>query len=208
MRILIVDDHIVVRLGLSAILKSEYPRAEISEAGKEAEVYMHLQKHHYDLMLMDLSMPETDSMAMLEQSIRINPNLKVLVVSFNPERLFALRYVKAGASGYVQKSENDAMIIKAVRTVMNGNTFLSEDMVEEMALYLKHGNTFNPFQRLSKREFEVAIHCINGLTPGEIGRVMALQSPTVSIYKNRIFEKLNIKSLHELIKMAKQYDLE
>lgn len=207
MKILIVDDHQVVRIGLSIILKEKYPDAEISEAGNEAEVYSHLKKHHCDLMMMDLSMPETDSLAMLEQVLKIIPGLKVLIVSLNPERLFALRYLKAGAVGYVQKSENDAMITKAVSTVMSGSTFLSEGMVDVMAQYIRGGSNSNPFEKLSKREFEVAIHCIKGLSPGEIGRVMALQSPTVSIYKSRIFEKLNIKSTHDLLEMAKQYEL-
>jgi two-component system, NarL family, invasion response regulator UvrY len=207
MKVLIADDHRVVRIGLSIILKKEYPHAEISEAGNEEEVFNHLQNNHCDLMLMDLSMPETDSMAMLWQVLKMVPGLKVLIVSLNPERIFALRYLKAGAAGYVQKSENDAMIIKAISTVMSGSTFLSEGMVDVMAQYIRFGNSNNPFEKLSKREFEVALHCIKGLSPGEVGKVMSIQSPTVSIYKSRIFEKLNIKSTYDLMEMAKQYEL-
>lgn len=91
MRILIADDHQIVRMGLSVLIKEEYTNAIISEAASEAEVYAQLQSHSVDLMLMDLSMPETDSMAMLEQSLKIQPQLKVLIVSLNPDRLFALR---------------------------------------------------------------------------------------------------------------------
>lgn len=204
MKVLIADDHKVVRLGLALIVKEEFPSAEISQAGNASEVYQHLRAHQFDLMLMDLKMPETDSLMMLEQILIIDPSLKVLIISLNPERIFALRYLKSGAYGYVQKSEDDATIKKAIIKVYEGKKYMSEEVVELMTEYLRNGNTSNPFGQLAKREFDVAMHLINGLTPGEICQLMDLQPPTVSTYKNRVFEKLNIKTIHELMEMAKQ----
>lgn len=204
MKVLIADDHKVVRLGLALIVKEEFPKAEIFQAGNAAEVYAHMHAEKFDLMLMDLKMPETDSLMMLEQILLIDPTLKILIISLNPERIFALRYLKSGAYGYVQKSEDDAMIKKAILKVADGKKYMSEEVVELMTEYLKNGNTSNPFGQLAKREFDVAMHMINGLTPGEICTLMDLQPPTVSTYKNRVFEKLNIKTVHELMEMAKQ----
>jgi two-component system, NarL family, invasion response regulator UvrY len=204
MNVLIADDHKVVRLGLSLIIKEEFPKAEIFQAGNAAEVYAHMRSEKFDLMLMDLKMPETDSLMMLEQILVIDPYLRILIISLNPERIFALRYLKSGAYGYVQKSEDDDLIKKAIRKVAEGKKYMSEEVVELMTEYLKNGNTSNPFGQLAKREFDVAMHLINGLTPGEICTLMDLQPPTVSTYKNRIFEKLNIKTVHDLMELAKQ----
>lgn len=204
MNVLIADDHKVVRLGLALIVKEEFPMAEIFQAGNAAEVYTHMRAEKFELMLMDLKMPETDSLMMLEQILLMDPELKVLIISLNPERIFALRYLKSGAFGYVQKSEDDAMIKKAILKVADGKKYMSEEVVELMTEYLRNGNTSNPFGQLAKREFDVAMHLINGLTPGEICILMDLQPPTVSTYKNRVFEKLNIKTVHELMEMAKQ----
>jgi two-component system, NarL family, invasion response regulator UvrY len=204
MKVLIADDHKVVRLGLALIVKEEFLNAEIFQAGNAAEVYAHMHNEKFDLMLMDLKMPETDSLMMLEQILLMDPELKILIISLNPERIFALRYLKSGAFGYVQKSEDDAMIKKAILKVADGKKYMSEDVVELMTEYLRNGNTSNPFGQLAKREFDVAMHLINGLTPGEICTLMDLQPPTVSTYKNRVFEKLNIKTIHELMEMAKQ----
>jgi len=207
MRILIADDHQLLRKGLAFLVKEEYPGAELSEAANESEVYGHLHQHNYDMMLMDLNMPNTDSMALMQQSLTLLPNLKILIISGNPERLYAIRYLKAGAAGYVQKSETEATIKKAIRLVMSGSTFLSVAMIDVMGLYLKSGSTVNPFDKLSKREFEVALHCIKGLTTNEISHTMTIQPPTVSIYKSRIFYKLSIKNIHDLVAMAKEYEM-
>lgn len=204
MKVLIADDHKVVRIGLGLIVKEEFPDAVIFQAGNAAEVYSQIRTERFDLMLMDLKMPDTDSQVMLEQVLLIDPALKVLIITLNPERIFALRYLKSGACGYVQKSEDDTMIRKAITKVAEGKKFMSEEVVDLMAEFLKTGNTQNPFGQLAKREFDVAMHLIHGLTPGEICAIMDLKPPTVSTYKNRIFDKLNINSLHELMEMARQ----
>lgn len=204
MKVLIADDHKVVRLGLSLIIKEEFPKAIISEAGNAAEVLNLLHTEKIDLMLMDLKMPDTDSLLLLEQILMIDPDLRVLVVSLNPENVFALRYLKAGAFGYVEKSEDDTFIRKALHKVAEGKKYMSEEVVELMAEYLKNGSTANPFSQLAKREFDVAMHLANGLTPGEICTLMDLKPPTVSTYKNRIFDKLNIKTVYQLMEIARQ----
>ncbi|MCX6317765.1 MAG: response regulator transcription factor [Bacteroidetes bacterium] len=204
MKVLIADDHKIVRLGLSLIIKEEFPQASIFQAGNAADVYTRMRDEKFDLMLMDLKMPDTDSLQMLEQVLLLDPHIKILIISLNPERIFAIRYLKAGAYGYVEKSEDDTLIRAAIHKVAEGKKYMSEDVIELMTEYIKNGNTSNPFGQLAKREFDVAMHLANGLTSSEICVIMDLKPPTISTYKTRIFDKLNIKTVHELMEMAKE----
>lgn len=207
MKVLIADDHKVVRIGLSILVGDEFPHADILQASNGAEVLTITREQKIDLMLMDVKMPDTDSLMMMEQVLAYQPHLPILVISLNPEKIYAVRYLKSGASGYVQKSEDDMIIRSAMRKVMQGKKYMSDDVVDVMTDLLKDGSSSDPFSRLGKREFDVAVHLIRGLSPGEIGEQMSLQPSTVSTYKVRIFEKLNVDNVHDLIELAKQYDI-
>lgn len=207
MNVLIADDHKIVRMGLSLVVGEEYPAAVIDHAGNAAEVLRHIRSKKYQMILMDLHMPDTDSTTLLEQILSIDPQVRVLIVTLNPERIFALRYLKAGAHGYVQKSEDDTLIRNAIRRVMDGKKYMSEDVLDQMTEYLRSGKPINPFELLSKREFEICMHLIKGVAINEICAIMSLQGPTVSTYKGRILEKLNIRSVHELVILSKEYDI-
>jgi two-component system invasion response regulator UvrY len=207
MNVLIADDHKIVRMGLSIIVSSEIIGAEISEAANAAEVLKILKQKKIDMMLMDLKMPDTDSIGLLEQALSIYPSLKVLVVSLNPERVFAMRCLKAGAFGYIEKSSDQTSLKKAVLQVSKGKKYMSEDIVEQMAEYLTSGKSSDPFAELTKKEFLVATYLINGMGNKEICDALNLQTSTVATYKMRIFEKMNIKNVHELAQLAAQYNL-
>lgn len=207
MKVLIADDHKVVRIGLSILVGDEFPHAEILQASNGADVLEVVRREKLDLMLMDVKMPDTDSLMMMEQVLTLQPQLPILVISLNPEKIYAVRYLKSGASGYVQKSEDDVVIRAALRKVMHGKKYMSDEVIEVMTELLKDGSSADPFSRLGKREFDVAVHLIRGLSPGEIGEQMSLQPSTVSTYKVRIFEKLNIENVHDLVELAKQYDV-
>lgn len=207
MNVLIADDHKIVRMGLSLIVCSEFPNANISEAGEASEVLRELRSTKTDMMLMDLKMPDTDSIGLLEQVLGIYPNLKVLIVSLNPERVFALRYLKAGAFGYIEKNSDQAALKKAVRQVANGKKYMSEAIVEQMTDHLQSGRSSDPFAGLTKKEFLIATYLINGLGNKEICDTLNLQSSTVATYKMRIFDKMDIKNVHELTQLATEYNL-
>lgn len=207
MKFLIADDHKVVRLGLSLIIKEDYPQAEIFEATNALEIFQQVQLHKPDLLMLDLKMPESDGVSTVEQLLVKMPTLKILVISLNPERIFALRYFQLGVYGYVQKSEDDRVIKKAIAKVLAGKKYMSEDVIDIMTEHINQKKYGNPFSLLAKREFEVALHLINGLTTNDICNFMEIQPSTASTFKTRVFEKLNVKNIPELLEVAKQYNV-
>jgi two-component system invasion response regulator UvrY len=207
MQILIADDHKVVRMGLSLIVTSEVPGSTITEAGNAVEVLKVLRSKKIEMMLMDLKMPDTDSIGLLEQALVIHPGLRVLIVSLNPERVFAMRCLKAGAYGYVEKSADESFLEKAVSQVAKGKKYMSEDIVEQMAGYLTSGKSSDPFAGLTKKEFLITTHMLNGMGNKDICDALNLQSSTVATYKMRIFEKMFVKNMHELSQLAAQHNI-
>ncbi len=207
MNILIIDDHKLVRMGLTILVKDEIPVAEIQEAGTAAEVYKVMKDTKFEMILMDLRIPGADNLSLLQQMLLLQPDAKILVVSLNHERIYALRCLQLGARGYIEKSEAEPILRKAIRKVLEGKKYMSEAIVEQMAEYLQSGKLDNPFEVLSQRELEVATHLVNGLTSREISNTLNLQASTVSTFKSRILEKLNLKSVHDLVEMARQYDI-
>lgn len=207
MNILIIDDHKLVRMGLTILVKDEIPAAEIQEAGTAAEVYKVMKDTKFEMILMDLRIPGADNLSLLQQMLLLQPDAKILVVSLNHERIYALRCLQLGARGYIEKSEAEPILRKAIRKVLEGKKYMSEAIVEQMAEYLQSGKLDNPFEVLSQRELEVATHLVNGLTSREISNTLNLQASTVSTFKSRILEKLNLKSVHDLVEMARQYDI-
>jgi two-component system invasion response regulator UvrY len=207
MNVLIADDHEIVRMGLSIIVSGEFPAAVISEAGNASEVLRMLKQQKTDMMLLDLTMPDTDSIGLLEQVMGIYPGLRVLVVSLNPERIFALRCLKAGAFGYVEKGNGQAEIRKAVVLVGNGKKSMSQEVVEQMTDFLRTGKSDDPFASLTQKEFLVVTHLVNGLGNKEICDAMIIRASTVATYKLRIYEKMNVRNVHELLQLAAQYNV-
>ncbi|MES2772748.1 MAG: response regulator transcription factor [Bacteroidota bacterium] len=207
MNVLIADDHKIVRMGLSLLLGEEFPGVCIDEAGNGADAIKLLRKKKFDMMLMDFKMPDTDSVELLKQALVYDPALKVLVVSLNPENIFAMLCLKAGAYGYIEKSTGDDNLRNAVKKVASGKKYMSEDVVELMTSHIKTGESADPFSKLTSKEFQVAMHFINGLGNSEICETMNLQSSTVATYKIRIFEKINVRNIHELVQLASQYKI-
>lgn len=194
-------------MGLTILVKDEIPAAEIQEAGTAAEVYKVMKDTKFEMILMDLRIPGADNLSLLQQMLLLQPDAKILVVSLNHERIYALRCLQLGARGYIEKSEAEPILRKAIRKVLEGKKYMSEAIVEQMAEYLQSGKLDNPFEVLSQRELEVATHLVNGLTSREISNTLNLQASTVSTFKSRILEKLNLKSVHDLVEMARQYDI-
>ena len=123
----------------------------------------------------------------------------------NPEKVYALRYFKTGINGYIEKSASDEKIRHAVRCVMAGKNYMSDDVLELMVNSYKKGVSENPFDRLSSREFEIAMYLDRGLAPGEIANIMNLHTSTVGTYKLRIFDKMQVKNIIELHKMVENF---
>ena len=201
-RILIADDHPILRRGLKDILSSELPGAICGEAGNAQEALSQVQSQKWDLAILDVTMPGRSGLDVLRDVKGLRPDLPVLVLSMHPEDQLGKRVLKAGASGYMNKESAPEELIKAVRKVLAGGTYVSPALAERLAVDL-HEDSGQPLhENLSDREFEVLRLIGSGKTTTQIAEVLHLSTPTVSTYRARILEKMNMTTTGELIKYA------
>ena len=198
--ILIADDHGVVRYGMMLLLKDLMPWAKISQIGSFNEAIDFIKKAKIDLLILDINLPGGNNIQMLESLNAIQKGIKVLMFSAYEESLYATRYLQAGAKGYLHKQTSNNEIKKAIATVFSGGIYMS-DNVKDLMLnkMLNHEEDQSPLDILSNREFEVAQLLIYGHGITDISTLLKLKISTVSTYKNRIFEKLNVVNIVQLI---------
>jgi two-component system invasion response regulator UvrY len=198
--ILIADDHGVVRYGMMLLLKDLMPWAKISQIGSFNEVVDFVEKTKIDLLILDINLPGGNNIQMLESLNAVQKGIKVLMFSAYEESLYATRYLKAGAKGYLHKQTSNSEIKKAIATVFSGGIYMSDDVKDLMVnKMLNHDEDQSPLDILSNREFEVAQLLIYGHGITDISTLLKLKISTVSTYKNRIFEKLNVINIVQLI---------
>jgi DNA-binding NarL/FixJ family response regulator len=201
-KVLIADDHAILRRGLKEILMHELKGAVCSEAKDAYEVLTQVQNGHWDLVILDVSMPGRSGMDVLADLKAARPKLPVLVLSIHPEDQYGKRALRMGASGYVNKDSEPEELIKAIRKVLAGGRYVSPGLAEKLALDLSE-NTERPIHEiLSNREFEVLRMIGAGKTVTQIAGELHLSMPTVSTYRARILEKLNMKTTAELMRYA------
>jgi two-component system, NarL family, invasion response regulator UvrY len=207
--ILIADDHQLVRKGLQMVAKEVLgfnTAIEFAENGRQ--VIEKITEKEFDLLLTDLSMPETNELALIPDILQIRPKLKILVVTMKPDRVFATRFFRAGALGYVNKTEPDEVLAEAIHVVSQGRRYISKSQSEIFANALI-GNVVNtPFDRLSKREFEVALLLLKGYGALEVANALSISASTASSFRCRVFDKLEIKNLLELNHLAQMYHID
>ncbi len=206
--ILIADDHGVVRYGVMLLIKDFMPWASVSQVGNFKEALDLAAKTDIDLVILDINLPGGNNIQMLSLLSAVQKNIKVLMFSAYEENLYAERYMKAGARGYLHKQTCDKEIKKAIEKVLSGGIYMSE-LVKDLMVHkmLNNDDQLNPSEILSNREFEVAQLLINGLGITEIANNLNLQLSTVSTYKNRIFEKLNLTNIVQLIDKFRSWNL-
>ncbi|MBA3705387.1 MAG: response regulator [Bacteroidetes bacterium] len=205
-QILLIDDHYIIRAGIKLIL-SEKLNVLVDEASNGNSALTQIKNNSYDLIMLDINLPDTDGFKLLAQILKVQPDSKVLVFSMNPEVLFAKRFIKMGARGYLNKEASDNEIVKATNTVLSGKKYISMELAEILLNETAHEKADNPFKSLSEREFEVAMSLIKGETPVDIANKMNLHPSTIGTYKVRILEKLNVHNVIELIQLAGIYDI-
>lgn len=205
--ILLIDDHPLIRTALKIILNDHLRGCIIEEATDSDSALAKVKVKAYSLVIMDVSMPNTDSLSLLTNIIALKAATKVLIFSMNPEEIYAKRYLSMGAMGYLRKDSGEEEIKKAVSTVLNGKRYLSRELSERLAEDAFNNTPVNPFDRLSPREFEVVQHLIKGDSAAQICQKLHLNPSTVSSHKNRIFEKLNVSNRVEVINLAKVYHI-
>ena len=207
MKILITDDHAVVRQGLKQILLEEFTRAQFGEATNAQEAIDRVWKENWDVVVLDITMPGRSGLEVLKEIKKSRPKLPVLVLSMHPEDQFAVRILKIGASGYMTKESAPNELVGAVRKVMAGGRYVSPSLAEKMASYLAIDVHTPPHERLSDREFLVLRLIASGKTPTAIAKELALSVKTISTYRMRILEKMNMSNNAELTHYAIQNQL-
>ena len=202
MRILLADDHAVVRHGLKQILADEFKRAAFGEARNAQEALDLVWKEDWDVVVLDITMPGRSGLEALKEIREEKPKLPVLVLSMHPEDQFAVRVLKSGASGYMTKESAPEELVGAIKKVLAGGRYVSPSLAEKMASYLAIDSPKAPHERLSDREFVVLRMIASGKTVSQIAEELSLSVKTVSTYRTRILEKTGMTSNAELTHYA------
>ncbi len=201
-RILIADDHSIVREGIKQILSEKSDLYSIDEASDGHMVIDKINSNSYDLVILDISMPGLNGLDALKQIKYCKPELPVLVLSMYPEKQYAIRVLKAGASGYLSKDSAPEQLIQAIEKVLSGGRFISETVAERLALELTSGAGKLPHERLSDREYQVFNMIASGMSITEIANTLSLSVKTISTYRARILEKMGLRNNAEIIHYA------
>lgn len=201
-RILIADDHAIVRKGLKQIILDEFPSAVVEEVGDVESLIRQVMKTTWDVLICDISMPGRSGVEALHQVKQINPQLPVLIMSMHPEDQYALRVLKAGASGYLSKDTVHDDLINAIRTIRLGRKFITPSIAEKLASALGSDNGKQLHENLSDREFDVFKMIAAGKSVSEIAAQLSLSATTVSTYRSRILEKMVMKTNADLTRYA------
>jgi len=201
-RILIADDHAIVRQGLKQILADTPDLVVVGEAANGVEALRMLREQPYDMLLLDISMPGKSGIEVLKQIKQEAPKLPVLILSIYPEEQYAVRLIKAGAACYLSKESAPEQLVTAIRTVAAGKRFISPSVAELLANELERDSDQPPHQALSDREFQILRLIASGKTVSEIADALALSVKTVSTYRTRLLDKMQLKNNAELTHYA------
>lgn len=206
-KILIADDHSLVRYGLKVAMLHHFADAQIDEGWDGLSIMTQLKINTYDLVLLDLSMPDTDPIAILHWIRNFHTDTKVLIVSMNNETIFGKRALQMGAHGYIEKDASPEDLLKAVDVVLSGKKYMSADLADVIMNDTLSGKPMNPFDGLTPREFQVAMYIVQDYSINQISELMQLQYTSVSTFRRRVFEKLNISDRKALVQLADAYKL-
>ncbi len=202
MSIIIADDHPVVRAGLRQILVESGEIRRIAEACDGQDLLEKLKKNRYDIILLDITMPGRNGLEILKELRVLYPSIPVLVLSVHPEEQYALRVIRAGAAGYLTKETAPENLLDAVRRIRGGKKYITQEIAEILAASLDERGDVAPHLRLSDREFETFRMIALGKSLTEIAGEMFLNVKTISTYRRRILDKMNMKSTAELVNYA------
>jgi len=207
MKILIVDDHPIFRSGLKEILAKEKDAESIGEADNGHKALKLALKQRWDAVVLDITMPGKDGLEVLQELRRARPKLPVLVLSAHPEDQLALRLLKVGAAGYLTKDKAPDVLLTAVRKILRGEKYISESLAAKVTLDVVSGAAPSRHETLSDREYQVMRMLAAGKTMTEIAQELFLSIRTISTYRARVLEKMNMKTNAELIRYALQNKL-
>ena len=202
MKILLADDHALVRQGLKLILADHFKNAVFGEARNAHEALARVSKDGWNVVVLDITMPGRSGLDVLREIKRLRPKLPVLVLSMHPEDQFAVRMLKSGAAGYLTKESAGEELAGAIRKVIAGGRYISPSLAERMASYLDMDVLKAPHERLSDREYLILRMIASGKQVSQIARELSLSVKTISTYRARILQKMDLKNNAELTRYA------
>ncbi|HXT68875.1 MAG TPA: response regulator transcription factor [Vicinamibacterales bacterium] len=206
-RVLVADDHSIVRRGVTGILAAEPDLVVCGEAATCAEALAAAESVDCDVMLLDLNMPGRGGFDVLQEVRRLRPSLPVVVLSMYPEEEFAPRVLRAGANGYLNKETAPDELVRAIRTVVSGGRYVSQSLGLHLAAAMVTPRSETPHEDLSDREYQVFVRLAGGSSTSDIAVELALSSKTVSTYRSRVLEKLHLRTNADLVRYAIEHKL-
>lgn len=206
-RVLVADDHPLLRSGLKHVLSQEPDLLLAGEAEDSEQVLARLAEPGWDVVILDITMPGRGGLECLREIRRLRPEVPVLILSMHPEEQFAVRAIKAGASGYLNKTNAANEVVSAIRKIVTGKKYVSANLAEMLANALDSDTDRAPHESLSDREFQVMCKIASGKTVSQIAAEITLSVKTVSTYRARVLEKMNMRNNAELTRYAIQRNL-
>ena len=206
-RVLIADDHEVVRRGLKQILVDEFKNLKLSEATTSQQAIDCVIKQAFDLVLLDINMPGRSGLDVLQEIMRLRPKTPVLILSVSPEQDYALRCLKLGAAGYLSKRSASDELLVAVKKAMAGGKYVTASLAEQLATTVSSGTPQAPHEALSNRELQVLRLIAAGKTIKEVASELALSEKTVATYRTRVSEKMGLATNVDMARYALRHHL-
>lgn len=207
MNILAVDDHPIFQQGLARTLVDDFPGVKITLAASAKDAMSHFSEGQWDLVILDLSLPDKSGLELLKELKHLRPGIPVLVLTLHSEDRFAIRSFRAGADGYLTKQSSPQYLAEAIRKIMGGGKYVTSSVAEKLALRLGKNASTAPHESLSDREFQVLGLLAQGRSAGTIAKDLNLSVNTISTYRTRILEKLEMKNTAELVAYAMRNNL-
>jgi DNA-binding NarL/FixJ family response regulator len=204
---LIADDHPFVREGLKQILSATDDITVEFEASNGGEVINEAMKNDYDMILLDITMPGGNVLDIIKQLRDVNPEQKILILTMHPEEQYAIRVLRAGASGYLTKDSAPDELIRAIRKISQGGKYVSSELAEQLATVIGIDYERPPHELLSDREYQILCEIASGKTVSQIAEELLLSVKTVSTYRGRVLKKMNMRTNAELIYYAVKNEL-
>ena len=207
-RILIADDHAVIRTGMKYLLARHFNDVAVGEADACSTLMTEVNKGSYTHIILDMQLGDCNSMDLIPQILEQNPDLSVLIYTMSPEAIYGKRLIQMGVSGFLSKQEEEETLIRALTLFLQGQSYVSEELRKSLEdEHSRNGSSTNPFDDLSEREMMVLRYLLQGLRVKEISNRLDLKMSTVATYKVRIFEKLNVNNLADMHRLADVYHL-
>jgi DNA-binding NarL/FixJ family response regulator len=206
-RVLLVDDHALVRTGLRMVLTEQVDMQCVGEADGGEEALALIRKTRPDVVLCDLHMPGLSGLELTERLVRMTDGPRVIVVSMQDDGPLPRRVLEAGAAGYVSKSSGSAELLRAVRDVARGKRYIGADIAQSLALGSVASTSESPFDALSARELQITMMLVQGIRTGDMARQLNLSPKTVSTHKYRLLRKLDLPDVMSLARLASQHGL-